>query len=122
MTHEEYVSRSTVLADAYAGEVLAHVASCAACASETRRADAALSRLEPRRRLFPEEVARWAAVAALLAVIAFGLRSVPVAPAVPEKTTARYRIVGDAAGVVAYTPGGIVVGIADRPAPKEVLR
>ena len=77
MTHEEYVSRLGVWTDADAGEVLAHVGGCATCATDARRADAALARLEPRRRSIPEEIARWATVAALLAVIAFGLRSGP---------------------------------------------
>ena len=122
MTHEEYVSRLDVLTDVDSVEVLAHVGGCAACASDARRADAALGRLEPRRRSIPEEIARWATVAALLALMVFGLRSGPAAPALPEKAGARYRIVGDASGVVAYTPGGIVMGTAAPAASKEVLR
>lgn len=122
MTHEDYLSKLDALTDEDTVEVLAHASSCAACARDARLVDKALARLEPNRRSLPEEVARWATVAALLAVMAFGLRSEPAAPAALEKTASRYRIVGDASGVVAYTPGGIVMGTA-APAPsKEVLR
>ncbi len=121
MTHEEYLSGFTELTDADAGATLAHAESCASCRQDERQVDRALSRLEPRRHSWPEEIVRWAAVAAVLTVVAFGLRQEP-APAPRPAATARYRIVGDASGVVAYTPGGIVVGTAVPAISKEVLR
>lgn len=123
MNHEEYLSRLESYADAEASGVLAHASGCALCGRDARQADAALERLErlePRRQSVVEEVARWTAAAAFLAVVAFGLWPQAVSPA--PGPTARYRIVGDASGVVAYTPGGIVVGTAARPSEKEIAR
>jgi hypothetical protein len=120
MTHEEYLSQCEAFADSDASAVLAHVDSCAVCRRDERLSERALSRLEPEEHSVAEEITRWAAIAAFLAVVAFGLRPQAVSPA-PE-STARYRIVGDASGVVAYTPGGIVVGTAARQAEKEIAR
>ena len=123
MTHEEFESRLEALTDADAGAVLEHTQSCAACRRNARRAEAALGRLEGRRRSIFEEIARWAAVAAVLAVAAYGLwRNQTPAPAPKPAPTARYRIVGNASGVVAYTPEGIVIGTANRPIQKEIMR
>jgi hypothetical protein len=120
MNHEQYLSSLEDFTDADAGAVLEHVAACASCRRDARRADQALASSPAARRSLAEEIARWAAVAALLALVAFGLRQ----QAVPERPSevARYRIVGDASGVVAYTPGGIVVGTAARPSSKEIVR
>ena len=120
MTHQEYLSGLDQLTDADAGAVLAHAESCKQCGRDGRRAEAALASLEPQRRSLPEEIVRWAAVAAFLAVVAYGLRPESAAP--KPAPAARYRIVGDASGVLAYTPGGIVVGTAARPSQKEVVR
>jgi len=122
MTHEEYVSRLDQFTDEDAAAVLAHAESCRVCRREGRQTEAELARLEPRRGSFLEEVARWAAVAAVLAVIVWGLRLPPSTPPKPAAAPARYRVVGDASGVVAYTPGGIVVGFGAKPLPKEVVR
>lgn len=123
MTHEEFVSRLGLLTDTDAAEVLAHATDCASCASDNRRVDRALTRLEPQRRSLSEEVVRWATVAALLVVAVLGLRSNPSSPAAPEKAGgARYRIVGNASGVIAYTPGGIVMGTGALAPSREVLR
>jgi hypothetical protein len=121
MTHEEYVSRLDTFSDDEAAAVLAHAGSCAECRRERRRVDGELSRLERRRGSIVEEVAGWAAVAAFLVIAVYGLRTpaAPVSP--PPKPAARYRVVGDASGVVAYTPAGIVVGAATRPVPREVV-
>ncbi|MGH9400217.1 MAG: hypothetical protein ACRD00_07595 [Thermoanaerobaculia bacterium] len=120
MNHEEYLSLLEDFTDADAGAVLAHVEACASCRRDARGAEASIARLGRQRRSLPEEIARWAAVAAFLALVAFGLRQ----QALPEQPArvARYRIVGDASGVVAYTPGGIVVGTAARPSAKEIVR
>jgi hypothetical protein len=120
MTHEEYLSRLDQLTDTDASAVLAHTEGCASCRRDARQAEAALERLAPPRRSWPEEIVRWAAVAAILVLVAFGLRpeAAPPKPGPP----ARYRIVGDASGVVAYTPAGIVVGTAARSSSKEVVR
>ena len=122
MTHEEYVSRLDQFSDEDAAVVLAHAESCDECRREGRQVDLQLLPLEPPHRSVVEEIVRWAAVAAFLAVVAYGLRPPTAAVSVPAKSSARYRVVGDASGVVAYTPGGMVVGVAARPAPKEAVR
>jgi hypothetical protein len=120
MTHEEYVSRLEDFGDSPAdvNAVLAHVSACAVCREEQRRAEKKLAALEPARPGRLEAVLRWAAAAAVVAVVAAGLRRPSEQPPAPA---ARYTIVGDASGVVAYTPGGIVVGTAGTPA-QEVTR
>lgn len=122
MTHEEYVSILETAGDSapQAEAILAHTVSCAACRREHRRADRALAVLEPAPSPV-EKLARWGAAAAVLALLVGGLRSPSLrAPAVPP---ARYRVVGDASGVVAYTPEGIIVGARSaRSSDKEVSR
>ena len=122
MTHEEYVSILETAGDSTSQveAILAHDAACAACRREHRRADRALAALEPSPSLF-EKLARWGAAAAVLAVLVAGLR----APSwrAPVAAPARYRVIGDASGVVAYTPEGIIVGAGPtRPSGKEVSR
>jgi hypothetical protein len=122
MTHEEYVSRLDAFSDDEAGAVLAHAENCAECRGERRAVDGELSRLEPKRGSIVEEIARVAAVVAFLVIAIYGLRPPSAAVSAPAKSSARYRVVGNASGVVAYTPGGIIVAAAARPAPKEAVR
>ena len=118
MTHEEYASRLDQFSDEDAAAVLAHAGTCAECRRERRRADGELSRLQPQRGSIVEEIARWAAVAAFVAIAVYGLRP----PAgTSAKPAARYRVVGNSSGVVAYTPAGIIVGNASKPATREVV-
>jgi hypothetical protein len=121
MKHEEYVSRLDQFTDEDAATVLAHAESCVECRRERRRMDGELARLDARRGSVAEEVARWAAVAAFLVIAVYGLRPPPAAVPVPPKSAARYRVVGNSSGVVAYTPAGIVVGAAAKPATREVV-
>lgn len=115
MTHEEYLSRLGGFTDS-AGDVkvvLSHAGSCALCRRESRFVERVLSRLDPARRSLPEEVARFGATAAVLALILLGIHGLSVErgePDVPQ--AAKYRVVGNASGVVAYTPSGVVVGLA----------
>ncbi len=118
MNHEEYVFRIETFTDSPedAAVVLAHAESCAACRRESRAAERALARLEPTRASRMEKIARWSAAAAILALVVFGIRKEAREPGGPARsdTVARYVIVGDASGVVAYTPEGVVVGVAPR--------
>ena len=109
MTHDEYVSILETAEDSprQIEAILAHTQACATCRREHRRADRALTALEPAPSLV-EKLARWGAAAAVLAVLVAGLRG-PAWKA-PAATPARYRVIGDASGVVAYTPEGIIVG------------
>ncbi|MEO8432262.1 MAG: hypothetical protein ABI592_12185 [Acidobacteriota bacterium] len=123
MTHEEFVSAAASLTDADAPAVLAHVSACRGCRSEGRRVDRALARAgapESAGAGLPVRVAAAAAVCAVLLLAANGKFGPP--PGAGPRS--RYRIVGDAAGVVAYTPGGIVAAVsAETPEKKkEVLR
>ena len=118
MNHEEYVSRIESFTDSPedTAAVLSHAASCAACRIESREAERAMARLEPKRTSGIEEIARWSAAAAILALVVFGIHKEsrePGGPVRPE-SEARYVIVGDASGVVAHTPEGVVVGLAPR--------
>lgn len=126
MTHEEYLSRLDGFADSPGDvkEVLSHAASCAMCRKESRTVGRMLSRLDPGRRSIAEEIARFAATAAILAIVLLGMHRLSVRPEEPmaPEPAARYRIVGDASGVVAYTPSGIVVGLASNSAEKGVTR
>jgi hypothetical protein len=101
--------------------VLLHAGSCALCRRDARAADRALARLEPDGRSPIEEVARWSAAAAVLVLVVLGFQKPAREPAriVPPPAPARYFIVGDASGVVAYTPEGIVVGVAPRTRSSE---
>ncbi len=118
MNHEEYVSRIETFTDSPedAAAVLAHAESCAACRRESRTAERALARLEPKRVSRMEEIARWSAAAAILALVVFGIRKEAREPGGPDRsdTEARYVVVGDASGVVAHTPEGVVVGFTPR--------
>jgi hypothetical protein len=118
MTHEEYLARVGTFTDSAgdAAAVLAHAGSCALCRRDHRAADRALARLEPGRKSLTEEIARWSAAAAILALVVLGIhREAPERQGSNRsRPAARYVIVGDASGVVAYTPEGIVVGVAPR--------
>jgi len=128
MTHEEYLVRVEILGDSPedVNGVLAHAGSCATCRKEQHSAEEALSRLEPQKRSLTEEVARWSAAAAILVLVVLGIhKEVGGAGSTgPPAKAARYLIVGDASGVVAYTPEGIVVGVAPRSrlSEKEVVK
>lgn len=116
MTHDEYLAHLDRFTDSPkdVNDVLSHARSCALCRKESRSASRALSRLDPGRRSIPEEVARFGATAAVVVVIALGMHRLSVRPPVPTVATEpRYRIVGDSSGVVAYTPAGMVVGLAE---------
>jgi hypothetical protein len=118
MTHDEYVSRIESFTDSEEDvrSVLAHSASCAICRREDRTAERALASLEGERNSLTEEIARWSAAAAILAVIVAGIRREPSEP-VPTASPghgARYVRIGDASGVVAYTPEGVVIGVSPR--------
>jgi hypothetical protein len=123
MTHKEYLARLETFTDSAddAAAVIAHAGSCALCRGDRRAADRALARLEPGGRSPTEEVARWSAAAAILALVVLGFRkeAPAAARAVPPPAAARYVVVGDATGVVAYTPEGIVVGVAPRTRSSE---
>jgi hypothetical protein len=114
MTHDEYLSRLEEFTDSSedAREVLEHAGFCAACRKERRFVERELSRLTPARRSVAEEVLRFGTTAAFLAIVALGLHRMSVRPEETLSTpqAARYRIVGTASGVVAYTPGGVIVG------------
>lgn len=115
MTHDEYLSRLEEFSDSSddVEEVLSHTVSCALCRRESRFVERELSRLDPGRRSIAEEVARFGATAAVVVAIVLGIHRLSVRPHVPTVAEEpRYRIVGDASGVVAYTPAGVVVGLA----------
>ncbi|GEM_PF-5451716 len=128
MTHEEYLARVETFTDSAgdAAAVLAHAGSCALCRRDERAADRALTQLEPGRRSLTEEVARWSAAAAVLILVILGFHREAREPwrTAPAPAAARYLVVGDASGVVAYTPEGIVVGVAPRgrASEKEVTK
>lgn len=123
MTHEEYLARVETFTDSAddTGAVLAHASSCALCRRDERAVDRALARLEPGRRSLTEEVARWSAAAAVLVLVILGFHKAPREPGriTPAPGAARYLVVGDASGVVAYTPDGMVVGVVTRESPIE---
>jgi hypothetical protein len=116
MTHDQYLSRLEGFTDSGedSGEVLRHAGACAACRKERRLVERELRRLDPSRRSIAEEIFRFGTTAALLAIVALGVQRVSVQSdgSPSEQPAARYRIVGNASGVVAYTPGGVVVGVA----------
>jgi hypothetical protein len=115
MTHEEYLSGVAGFTDSNEDveAVLLHASSCAACRKERRSVERELSRLDPNRKSIGEEVARFAATAAIVAMVVLGMREISIRTREAEATqpAPRYRIVGNASGVVAYTPSGIVVGM-----------
>jgi hypothetical protein len=123
MTHEEYLARVETFTDSAddAAAVLAHAGSCALCRRDKRAADRALARLEPDKRSLTEEVARWSAAAAVLVLVILGFHreAREAGRTTPAPKAARYLVVGDASGVVAYTPEGIVVGVAPRARSSE---
>jgi hypothetical protein len=128
MTHEEYLARIERFTDSAgdAAKVLAHAGSCALCRGDERLADRALARLEPGGKSLSEEIARWSTAAAVLALVILGFHRGAREPgrAAPAPAAARYLVVGNASGVVAYTPEGIVVGVAPpgRSSEKEVTK
>ena len=115
MRHEEYVLRLESFGDSPADveAVLRHVDVCAICRQEHRFAERKIAKMESRRPGALEPILRWAAAAAILAMLIAALRRPSDAP---RTDAVRYRIVGDASGVVAYTPGGVVMGTAGAPA------
>lgn len=123
MTHEEYLSRIEDFTDSPedVAAVLAHARSCTACQQEERAAGKALARLDLGRKSLAEEIARLSAAAAILALVVIGFQKEARAPVGPVRsgTGARYVVVGDASGVVAYTPEGVVVGVVARKSPTE---
>jgi hypothetical protein len=123
MTHEDYLAKVETFTDSAddTAAVLAHAGSCAMCRREARAADRALARLEPDRRSLTEEIARWFAAAAVLVLVVLGFQKPAPEPrrTVPPPAPARYLVVGDATRVVAYTPEGIVMGIAPRARSSE---
>lgn len=124
MTHEEYVARLAGFTDSNEDveAVLLHASSCAACRKERRLVERELSRLDPNRKSISEEVARFAATAAIVAMVVLGMHEISTRTKEAEASqpAPRYRIVGNASGVVAYTPGGIIVGMSS--AEKGVTR
>ncbi len=126
MTHEEYLTRIEFFSDSAddVAAVLSHAGACALCCRDERAADKALAGLEPAGKSLAEELARWTAVAAIVVLIVLGFQREARETGRPlVLTSARYVIVGDASGVVAYTPEGIVVGVAPPGASgKEILR
>jgi hypothetical protein len=124
MTHEEYLLRLDGFRDSAeeVNDVLSHAGSCALCRKEFRAVERALARLEPRRRSVIEEVAGLTATAGVLVAIILGMHGLAAPPDVPSVAAEpRYRIVGNASGVVAYTPSGMVVGLAE-PSDVETKR
>jgi hypothetical protein len=123
MTHEEYLARLETFTDSFedAAAVLAHAGSCTLCRRDERAANRALARLEPDKRSLSEAVARWSAAEAVLVLVVLGFQKQArePGPTIPPPTLARYLVVGDATGVVAYTPEGIVVGVAPRARSSE---
>ena len=123
MTHEEYLARVETFTDSSddAAAVLLHAGSCGLCRKDERASNRALARLEPDRRSVTEEVARWSAAAAVLVLVVLGFQKPAREPGrtAPPPAPARYLIVGDASGVVAYTPEGIVMGVAPRARSSE---
>jgi hypothetical protein len=115
MTHEEYLSRLEGFTDSSedAREVVHHAGSCASCRKERRFIERELSLLDPFRRSLAEEVVRFGTTAAVLAILVLGMHRLSVKPEemAAARPATRYRIVGNASGVVAYTPSGIVVGM-----------
>lgn len=116
MTHDEYLARLEGFTDSSedAEEVLRHAGACASCRKERRLVERELARLDPGRRSIAEEIFRFGTTAALLAIVALGVQRMSVRSDEPglAQPAARYRIVGNASGVVAYTPGGVVIGVA----------
>lgn len=114
MTHEEYLSRLEGFTDSSedAREVVHHAGSCASCWKERRFVERRLWRLEPARRSIAEEVVRIGTTAAVVAILVLGVHRLSVKPEemASAPRAARYRIVGNASGVVAYTPSGVIVG------------
>jgi hypothetical protein len=108
VTHDEYASRIETWTDEDATAVLEHARSCSACRRDGRLTANALAALLPARRSLAEEAFRIAATAAVVAVVAWALPAKKPLSA-DRLATARYRIVGTASGVIAYTPDGIVV-------------
>jgi hypothetical protein len=124
MNHEEYLARLEAPDDAGSEAVLAHVASCRLCRREQAFAESALRRLEPGRQSPVAQTAQWVAAAAVILVVALGFlelsrRDEPETKAV---AAARYRIVGNSSGVVAYTPSGVVTGSVAPVRDREVER
>jgi hypothetical protein len=119
MTHEEFVSRLEAFGDSpeEVEAVLGHVGACDVCSKEQQSAKRWLAKMESSGRSRYETVLRWTAAAVVAAVVVASIHH-PVERRPP--TVARYRLVGDASGVVAYTPEGIVVGTAGPRAPQEL--
>jgi hypothetical protein len=122
MNHQEFESRLDVFSDSDEDvrAVLEHAEGCAVCRRDTRRADRALRDLEEGSSI-SERIVRWGTAAAAVLLLVVGLAGHFGNTARPVKSAARYRIVGDASGVVAYTPSGVVMGFPAA-SSKEVSR
>ena len=128
MTHEEYLERLESFGDSPAdvAAVLNHASACTRCRIDERAAESALARLDARRASRVEILARWSVAAAILTIVALGFQKEARRPdgAFSTGMPARYVVVGNASGVVAHTPEGIVVGVAPRSstARKEIVK
>lgn len=128
MTHEEFLARVETFTDSPEdiANVLAHAGSCGTCRGEELAVEKALARAEPESRSVIEEVALWSAAAAVLLLVVLGFHRQAPEPGrtTPSSKAVRYLVVGDATGVVAFTPEGVVVGVAPRARPfeKEVTK
>ena len=116
MNHDQYVSKLELFTDDDAAEVLRHVTVCAACRRDARRVERLLASGRPPRGFWSlrfEDLSAVAAVAATVAIVLLHLPAGPgtARPSQPRPTT-RYRIVGDASGVVAYTPAGTLTAVS----------
>ena len=120
MTHDDYMSRLASLSDSPADTraVLEHVGDCSVCARDQRFVDGRIGALDSSQPGWVEPVARWAAVAAMIALLVLGLRRSSTSEAAVASEV-RYRVVGNASGVVAYTPGGIVTGTIHKPGSRR---
>jgi hypothetical protein len=124
MTHDDYLEKLETFTDGAedVAAVLAHAESCAACRTDALALERALTRAQGRVAGAAERIVRMAAAAAAIVVLCLALSrgSGNLSPA-PERS--RTVVVGDASGVVAYTPSAVVIGTSARPeAGKEISR
>jgi len=117
MTHDEYLENLETFTDSDADvrNVLSHARSCAVCASDRRSVERLLASIDGRRGTGAERLARSAAAAAAVVVLVLSLsRGAGNLAAPPPRP--RTLVVGDASGVVAYTPSAVLIGTSARPA------
>jgi len=116
MTHDEYLENLATFTDSDADvrTVLSHAGSCAVCRSDRRRVERRLASIDGPRRTRAERLARAAAAAAAVVVLVLSFsRGAGNLSAPPARRTL---VVGDASGVVAYTPSAVLIGTSARPA------